>query len=186
MDDFRAGIEARLSKSHDPQRRLHVPVAEVRRHRPPGRRSRHSSAAGMRTALSPRSITFSRPRVSVGGEYEVRHAIVGPVREFDLRNALGTVDWRLDQRSDALGRRRDTRGWRPIARSRTAAAPAFRVSLTALAPGWPGTSVIDAPSCRRSGLAARSRTRNSRPASSDRSRAVSTGVPARRCVKPIR
>ena len=57
----------------------------------------------MRTAPSPSSITCSSPRVTVGAEYEMRHATVDQVREFDVQNALGTVDWRLDERLTLSG-----------------------------------------------------------------------------------
>ena len=33
----------------------------------------------------------------------MRHATVDEVREFDVQNALGTVDWRIDQRLTLSG-----------------------------------------------------------------------------------
>ena len=104
MDDFRAGIEARLSKrttlSSDytfqwlkfgDTRRPVSPIEALERRRARARRCRPN-----------RSRSLPAP-VTVGGEYEVRHATVDQVREFDLRNALGTVDWRLDQRLTLSG-----------------------------------------------------------------------------------
>ena len=102
-----------------------------------------------------------------------------------MQNALATVDWRLDERLTLSG----GAGYAWLATNRTDE-PAKRTGL----PHQPeplgrqagaGTSGTAARSCRRSGLAARSRTRSSRPASSDRSPAASTGARARQSARPI-
>ena len=102
MNDFRAGIEARLSKrttvSSDytfqwlkfGDTGVPSPVEALER----GGHA-HGAVAQIDHVLS--------PRVTVGGEYEIRHAIVDELREFDLQNALATADWRIDQRLTLSG-----------------------------------------------------------------------------------
>ena len=140
----------------------------------------------MPTAPSRRSITCSAPRVTVGGEYEMRHATVDELREFDLQNALATADWRIDRRLTLSGGAGYSWLATKVEPRLTSRAGVSRQLEPLRRPVGVDTSGIGGRSCRRSALAARSRTRNSRPASSGRSPAVSTGAPARRCVKPIR
>ena len=129
MDDFRAGIEARLSKrttlSSDYTFQwlkfgdTGLPSSPTEALERGGHA--HGAVAQIDHVLS--------PRVTVGGEYEVRHATVDQVREFDLRNALGTVDWRIDQRLTLSG----GVGYSWLATNHplpTQSAPGFRVSLT--------------------------------------------------------
>jgi hypothetical protein len=128
MDDFRAGIEARLSKrttvSSDytfqwlkfGDTGVPSPVEALER----GGHA-HGAVAQIDHVLS--------PRVTVGGEYEIRHAIVDKLREYDLQNALATADWRIDQRLTLSG----GAGYSWLATGRaigSQAAPAFRVSLS--------------------------------------------------------
>jgi hypothetical protein len=37
-------------------------------------------------------------RVTVGGEYDIRRGTVDEISDFDVQNALGTVDWRITER----------------------------------------------------------------------------------------
>jgi hypothetical protein len=127
MDDLRAGVEARLSKRTTVgsdytfqwlkfgDTGVPSPIEALER----GGHA-HGAVAQVDHVLS--------PRVTVGGEYEIRHAIVDEVREFDIQNALATVDWRLDQRltfSGGVGY-----SWLETNRAiSTQSAPAFRVSL---------------------------------------------------------
>jgi hypothetical protein len=129
MDDFRAGIEARVSKrttvSSDYTFQwlkfgdTGLPSSPIEALERGGHA--HGAVAQVDHILS--------PRVTVGGEYEVRHAIVDEVREFDLQNALATADWQLDQRFTLSG----GVGYSWLATNRaltTQSAPAFRVSLS--------------------------------------------------------
>ena len=102
----RAGIEARLSKRTTLSGDYTFQWLKFDDSGVPSPPSRPSSAAATRMAPSPRSITSSGRALTVGGEYEMRHATVDQVREFDVQNALGTVDWRIDRAPHALRRRR--------------------------------------------------------------------------------
>jgi hypothetical protein len=68
-------------------------------------------------------------RLTVGAEYEMRHAIVDQARDFDVQNALGTVEYRLNERlalSGAAGY-----AWLDTARlNGQQSAPTFRVNLS--------------------------------------------------------
>jgi hypothetical protein len=69
------------------------------------------------------------PRVTLGGEFDMRHATVDETREFDVQNMLATVGWRLSERMELSG----GAGYAWLATSQTGerhGAPAFRVSLT--------------------------------------------------------
>jgi hypothetical protein len=69
------------------------------------------------------------PRLSLGGEYEMRHATVDEIRSFDVMNALATVDWRLTERLALSG----GAGVSTLATSVTderRTAPAFRAGVT--------------------------------------------------------
>jgi hypothetical protein len=128
MNDLRAGLEARLSarttasgdytfqwlKFDDTG--FPSPVEELQR----GGHA-HGAVAQIDHVLD--------PRLTVGGEYEMRHAIVDQAREFDVQNALATADWRIDQRLTLSG----GAGYSWLATSAdggTRSAPAFRVSLS--------------------------------------------------------
>lgn len=70
-----------------------------------------------------------QPRVSVGGEYDMRRGTVDQTEEFDVMNALATVDWRLTQRVDLSGG--FGLSWLKTGRDEQRhTAPAFRVSLS--------------------------------------------------------
>ena len=128
MDDLRAGIEARLSarttatgdytfqwlKFDDTGVPSPVQALERGGHA-------HGAVGQIDHVLG--------PRVTVGGEYEMRHAMVDQVREFDVQNALATVDWRIDRRLSLSG----GAGYSWLATNAdgdTRSAPAFRVSLS--------------------------------------------------------
>jgi hypothetical protein len=69
------------------------------------------------------------PRVTVGGEFETRHATVDELRQFDVQNMLGTVGWRFRERMELSA----GAGYAWLATSQTGGrrgAPAFRISLT--------------------------------------------------------
>ena len=99
MDDFRAGAEARLNNRtslmaaytfqyvdfEDDEALLTVDGLRRGGHG-------HGGAAQFDYRLG--------PRVGVGAEYEMRHATVDEVNEFDVMNMLGTVSWRIDERLD--------------------------------------------------------------------------------------
>jgi hypothetical protein len=68
------------------------------------------------------------PRASVGAEYDMRHATVDVIRNFDVMNTMGTVDYRLNERLQLSG----GAGFSRLATSDVEAsrmAPAFRVGL---------------------------------------------------------
>ena len=113
MDDFRAGLEARLSKrttlSGDytfqwlefDDSDVPSPVEALER-------------AAMRTAPSPRSTTCSAPRVTVGAEYEMRHATVDQVPRVRRAERAGHRRLAARPAAHALRRRRILPGWPPI------------------------------------------------------------------------
>jgi hypothetical protein len=128
LDDFRAGVEARLNPrtsmtaaynfqwvDFDDEEAL-VTVDGLRR----GGHA-HGGSAQLEHTLG--------PRLRVGGEYDMRHATVDVIREFDVMNALATVDWRLSERLELSA----GAGYAWLATSETdqrRSAPAFRVSLS--------------------------------------------------------
>lgn len=133
MDDFRAGVESRLSKRTslnaaytfqwiDFDEPLALPtVDDLRR----GGRA-HGGAAQVNYVLT--------PRVTVGGDYEMRHGTENEIREFDIINALGTLDWKLSERIDlsagaGLSFLATGLAQASLADERSTA-PAFRVGLT--------------------------------------------------------
>jgi hypothetical protein len=128
MDDLRAGIEARLAKHTTlnsdytfqwlkfDDSGVPSPVKALER----GGHA-HGAFAELDHVLS--------PRVTVGAEYEMRRGTVDEVREFDVQNALGTIDWRVDERLTLSG----GAGYSWLAANlsgETRSAPAFRVSLS--------------------------------------------------------
>jgi hypothetical protein len=69
------------------------------------------------------------PRVTVGGEFDMRHATVDETREFDVQNMLGTVGWRFSERMELSA----GAGYAWLATSQTGerrGAPAFRINVT--------------------------------------------------------
>lgn len=129
MDDFRAGIEARLGKHTSlssaytfqwldfDDSEVPSPVATLER----GGHA-HGAVAELDHVLG--------PRLTVGAEYEMRHATVDQTREFDVQNALGTMEWRIDDRLTLSG----AAGYAWLATNRlndeSESAPAFRVGLS--------------------------------------------------------
>jgi len=102
MDDYRGGLEARLSR-HDTLSGLYTlewlkydndgvpsPVANLER-------GGHSQGAIINLDH------VLNARWTVGSEYEARHAVVENARDFDVQTAVGTVDWRLDERFSVNG-----------------------------------------------------------------------------------
>lgn len=69
------------------------------------------------------------PRVTIGAEFEGRHAVVDTNREFDIQNLLGTVDVRLSPRFYLSGGAGYSWLGTDLATERRSA-PAFRVSLS--------------------------------------------------------
>jgi hypothetical protein len=111
MDDFRAGLEAQMNKRTTLNGAYTFQWLEF----------------DDSNVLSP--VVEAGPRVTVGGEYEMRHATVDQVREFDVQNAMATVDWRLDERLTLSG----GAGYSWLTTNRTddqQSAPAFRISLS--------------------------------------------------------
>ena len=127
IDDFRTGLEARLSS------RTSLSGAYVFQWvnfdedptTPPSSFLDRSGYANGAEAEFDHVLT---PRLTVGAEYDMRHANVGEFREFDIQNAMGTVDYRLGARYSLSGGA--GLSWlhttlTDVGRS----APAFRVSL---------------------------------------------------------
>ena len=136
MDDARVGIDARITR----RTTLNAAYAfqwldfdESQGLLPASGLTRGGHAHGASARLE-RTLTS---RVSVGGEYDMRRGIVDQVNEFDVQNALGTVDWRLTSRlqlSAGAGL-----SWLSAARGEeTRSAPAFRAELNGIGPrfGW--------------------------------------------------
>jgi hypothetical protein len=97
MDDVRTGFDARLGKRTTLTGAYSfqwVDFEDSPEFLPANGLTRGGHAHGMSARLE-RSLTS---RVSVGGEYDLRRGIVDEVSEFDVQNALGTIDWRLSQR----------------------------------------------------------------------------------------
>ena len=171
MDDFRGGIEARLTehttlgsdytfqwlKFDDDDAQSPIDALE-----------RGGLAHGVASEVD----HVLSPRLTVGASHEMRHATVDNEPDFDVQSAMGTADWRIDRgcRSPAAPA---TPGWRPTARRRRTVRRPSRSISSAPVRVWAGTSDIAGRSCRRSASAARSRTRNSRRAPSGRSPAGS-------------
>jgi len=95
MDDIRAGFDARLSKRTtltgaytyqwiDFEETPSLVVNGLTR----GGHA-HGASARLERTLS--------PRLTLGGEYDLRRGIVDELNEFEVQNALGTVDWRLSK-----------------------------------------------------------------------------------------
>ena len=136
MDDARGGVDARLSKrttlnaayafqwlDFDESQGL-LPVNGLTR----GGHA-HGASARLQQTLT--------ARVSVGGEYDMRRGIVDELNEFNVQNALGTVDWRLTptlQLSAGAGL-----SWLSASRGEEMqSAPAFRAELSGIGRrlGW--------------------------------------------------
>jgi uncharacterized protein (PEP-CTERM system associated) len=101
LDDLRAGVEARLN----PRTSLEaaytfqwvnfdegtiVPIDALRQ-------GGHAHGAFAQAQY------FVSPRLAVGGEFDLRHAVLESNREFDVLNAMGTVAWRVTERVDVSG-----------------------------------------------------------------------------------
>lgn len=126
-NDFRSGLEARLSSrtmmtgsytfqqvkfDDDPL----LPVDELH-----GGGHAHGALAQVEHRL--------RPRISIGGEFEMRHATVDDTNGFDVQNTMGTVDYRVAQRLQVSG----GAGYAWLSTSDedvTRRAPAFRIGLS--------------------------------------------------------
>jgi hypothetical protein len=97
MDDVRTGFDARLSKRTTLNAAYSfqwVDFDDTPELLPANGLTRGGHAHGVSTRLE-RSLTS---RLSLGGEYDLRRGIVDEINEFDVQNALGTVDWRLSER----------------------------------------------------------------------------------------
>ena len=128
MNDLRTGVEARLDKrtaftaaytfqwiDFDDEDAL-VTVDGLRR----GGHA-HGGSAQLEHQLG--------PRLSVGAEYDMRHATVDEIREFDVLNALGTVDWQFTK-SLSLSAGAGYAWLKTSIGDQSQSAPAFRVSLS--------------------------------------------------------
>jgi hypothetical protein len=132
LDDFRSGLEARFTKrasltaayafqyvNFDEENAL-VPIDGLRR----GGHA-HGGSGEFDYAVG--------PWLTVGAEYDMRRGTVDEIREFDVMNALGTVDWRLAERiklSAGAGY-----AWlRTSPADEHRSAPAFRVALDGSGP----------------------------------------------------
>jgi hypothetical protein len=127
IDDFRAGLESRLSS------RTTLTGAYVFQwvdfddtHAGPlsSLLDRSGYAHGAEAELDH---ALSR-RLTIGAEYDLRRATVGDVREFDIQNAMGTVDYQLSPRYSLSGGA--GMAWlRTGLAGEQRRAPAFRASL---------------------------------------------------------
>ena len=102
MDDFRAGLEAQLSKRTTLNGAYTFQWLKFDDERAPSPASGLERGGHAHGAVAEIDHVLG-PRLTVGAEYEMRHATVDEVREFDVQNALGTVDWRLDERLTLSG-----------------------------------------------------------------------------------
>ena len=97
MDDLRAGIEARLNKRttlNGAYAFQWLDFEESEGLLPVNGLSRGGQAHGANARLE----RVLNSRVTVGGEYDIRRGTVDEISEFDIQNALGTVDWRISDR----------------------------------------------------------------------------------------
>src|ERR1700754_1460270 len=97
IDDFRSGLEARLSSRTSLSGAYvfqWVNFDEDPTTPPPSFLDRSGYANGAEAQFD----YVLRPRLTVGAEYDLRHATVGDFREFDIQNAMGTVDYQLGAR----------------------------------------------------------------------------------------
>jgi hypothetical protein len=97
LDDFRAGVESRLSQRTSLSAAYNFQWVDFKESDllltvDPLRRGGHAHGA---SAELDHVLT---PRLTVGAEYEMRHGTVDEIRGFDVMNALGTVGWRLNER----------------------------------------------------------------------------------------
>jgi hypothetical protein len=131
MDDFRAGLEARVNRRTTVNgaytfqwldfEEIEQPIPNPSIEALERGGHAHGAVAEVDHVLG--------PRLTVGAEYEMRHALVDQAREFDTQNALGTVDWRLDERLTLSG----GAGYAWLTTNLTEegrSAPTFRVSLS--------------------------------------------------------
>jgi hypothetical protein len=134
MDDLRTGVEARfdrrtsLSASYTFQWVDFEQLATNDDLPQEGGRS-HGVIADLDHILT--------PRVSLGGEFDLRRATQNDGRQFNVQNALATIDLRLNQSLSLSG----GAGYAWLATDESGegrSAPAFRVSLSGAAPrfGW--------------------------------------------------
>ena len=125
-NDFRSGLEARLNArtmmtgsytfqqvrfDDDPT----LPLGGIR-----GGGHAHGGSAQFEHRL--------QPRIAIGGEFDMRHATVDETRGFDVRNTMGTVDYRVAERLQISG----GAGYSWLSTSDTEqgrGAPAFRIGL---------------------------------------------------------
>jgi hypothetical protein len=128
IDDARAGVEARLNKRTQMSGAYTFQLIEFEDVEPviinALDRSGHAHGA---VAEVDHVVT---PRLTLGGEYELRLATVDGTREFDMQNALATADYRLSERfniSGAVGYSWLTRN-RLLEQQRSA--PAFRLDVS--------------------------------------------------------
>jgi hypothetical protein len=136
MDDARAGVEARITK----RTTLNAAYAfqwldfdETQGLLPANGLTRGGHAHGASARLE-RTLTA---RVKVGGEYDMRRGIVDQVNEFNVQNALGTVEWRLTSRLQLSGGA--GLSWLSAERGEPMqSAPAFRAELSGIGQrlGW--------------------------------------------------
>jgi hypothetical protein len=89
----------------------------------------HGAIATLQHALS--------HRLSIGADFDMRHALLNDDRVFDTRNAMGTVDWRISERLVVSG----GAGYSWLAtdqEDQRQAAPAFRGDISGSGPrfGW--------------------------------------------------
>jgi hypothetical protein len=125
LDDFRAGVESRLNARTNLETAYTfqwVHFEELGGLADPVSQGgyAHGAVADLQHVLT--------PRVSVGGEFEMRHAIQ-PGRVFDIQNALATVDVRLSERLQLSGGAGYS--WLAISESdERQSAPALRASLS--------------------------------------------------------
>ena len=129
MDDFRAGLEAQINKRTTLNGAYTFQWLEFDNTEAPSPVLEALERGGHAQGAVVELDHVLGPRLTVGAEYQMRHATVDEVREFDVQNALGTVDWRLDERLTLSG----GAGYAWLATNRTdqpQSAPAFRISLS--------------------------------------------------------
>ena len=128
IDDLRSGLEARLSQRTTLTGAYTFQLVRFDRNEAPPPFDIVDRSGHAHGAVFELDHVLNR-RLTVGAEYEIRHATVDQVREFDVQNALATVDYRLSENFALSG----GAGYSWLDSNRLTgqhSAPAFRVNLS--------------------------------------------------------
>jgi hypothetical protein len=127
INDFRAGVDSRFSARSSMTAAYvfqWINFDDEHLNPPSSFLDRSGHAHGLEADYA---YVFS-PRLTLGAEYDLRHANTGGVRAFDTQNAMGTADYRLSPHYSLSGGA--GLSWlRTNLSDQRQAAPAFRISL---------------------------------------------------------